>query len=125
DGLATGTTGKNKSRVRISGAYDLGVARLSAGYSQTESTDALTTTSATAKETLLGVKVPMGAVTLGLDYAIAQTTGLQDGNGYSIGVGYDLSKRTNIGASVASYKAPAATAPENTNMFRVLVAHSF
>jgi len=110
----------NKSRVRLSGAYDLGSVRLSAGYSQLE-----TTVSTTSKETLLGVKVPMGAVTLGLDYAIAQKTGMQDGSGYSLGLGYDLSKRTNIGASVSSYHAAAVTAAENTNAFRVLVAHSF
>jgi len=110
----------NKSRVRLSGAYDLGAVRLSAGYSQLE-----TTVSTTSKETLLGVKVPVGAVTLGLDYAIAQATGKQDGTGYSLGLGYDLSKRTNIGASVASYHAAAVTAAENTNLFRVLVAHSF
>jgi hypothetical protein len=36
-----------------------------------------------------------------------------------------LSKRTNIGASIASYHAAAAVAAENTNLFRVLVAHSF
>jgi predicted porin len=118
---ATGAAMTTKARVRLSGAYDLGVARLSAGYSTVDST----TVSGASKETLLGIKVPMGAVTLGLDYAIAQKSGLQDGTGYSLGLGYDLSKRTNIGASIASYHAAAATAAENTNLFRVLVAHSF
>jgi predicted porin len=124
---ATPAAMTTKSRVRLSGAYDMGVARLSAGYSQLERT-----TSVTTKETLLGVKVPMGAVTLGLDYAIGQVTNQEDTTGYSLGLGYDLSKRTNIGASVASYKlrtgpgaASGAAAAENTNLFRVLVAHSF
>jgi predicted porin len=117
----------NKSRVRLSGAYDLGVARLSAGYSQFERTTSITT-----KETLLGVKVPMGAVTLGLDYAIGQVTNQDDTTGFSFGAGYDLSKRTNVGMSIANYKArtgaganSGAAATENTNLFRVLVAHSF
>ncbi|MEY4736894.1 MAG: hypothetical protein RL302_1213, partial [Pseudomonadota bacterium] len=105
---ATPAAMTNKSRVRLSGAYDLGVARLSLGYSTFDTTGA----NAAKKETLLGVKVPMGAVTLGLDYAIAQKAGLQDGSGYSLGVGYDLSKRTNIGASIASYHAAAAVTAE-------------
>ncbi len=122
-----GSTMVNKSRVRLSGAYDMGVARLSAGYSQFERTTAIST-----KETLLGVKVPMGAVTIGLDYAIGQVTNQDDTTGYSLGVGYDLSKRTNVGASVASWKqrtgagaGSGAAAAEATNAFRVLVAHSF
>jgi hypothetical protein len=118
---ATGVAMTNKSRIRLSGAYDLGVARLSAGYSTLDST----AVTAATKETLLGVKVPMGAVTIGLDYAMTQAAGKQDGSGYSLGVGYDLSKRTNIGASIASYHAAATVAAENTNLFRVLVAHSF
>jgi len=118
---ATAAAMTNKSRIRLSGAYDLGVARLSVGYSNLDST----AVSGSKKETLVGVKVPMGAVTFGLDYAIAQNVGVQDGSGYSLGVGYDLSKRTNIGASIASYHAAAAVTAENTNLFRVLVAHSF
>ena len=126
-GVTQPATGYNKNRFRISGAYDMGVARFSAGYMNLSA--ALNTVGVTATETLVGVKVPMGAVTFGLDYATSTTTGLQDTSGYSLGVGYDLSKRTNIGMSVASWKAQggaaAAAATENTNAFRVLVAHSF
>jgi Gram-negative porin len=127
----TVTNAVNKSRIRLSAGYDMGVARVSAGYSNLQRDNSVLATGTTVTETLLGVKVPMGAVTIGLDYGMSTVTGTDDVSGFSLGVGYDLSKRTNIGASVANVKArtwtgianPAAT--ENTNMFRVLVAHSF
>jgi hypothetical protein len=44
-----------------------------------------------------------------------------------LGVGYDLSKRTNVGASVANWKQRTGlvAAAESQQAFRVLVAHSF
>jgi Gram-negative porin len=122
-------SGYNKNRFRISAGYDMGVARLSGGFSSLN-----TSTSITNTETLLGVKVPVGAVTIGLDYAMGTVTGQDDTSGYSLGVGYDLSKRTNIGMSYANWKnrgtgttgvLPVVAATENNNAFRVLVAHSF
>jgi membrane-bound inhibitor of C-type lysozyme len=114
----------NKSRIRLSAGYDMGMARLSAGYSNT-TRDSVA--NGTVTETLLGVKVPMGAVTLGLDYAMGTASGNDDTSGYSLGVGYDLSKRTNVGASVANWKQRTGlvAATESQQAFRVLVAHSF
>jgi predicted porin len=113
-----------KNRYRLSAAYDLGAVRLSAGYSNANTTNNLTTT-----ETLIGIKVPLGAVTVGLDYAQNTKTNDQDVNGWSLGVGYALSKRTSINTSLASWKQSgslATAAPvETSNGFRVLVAHSF
>jgi len=70
DDVTVVSVNTNKNRYRLSAAYDLGVARLSAGYS-----NRTTTVNGTATETLLGVKVPAGALTFGLDYAQATNTG--------------------------------------------------
>jgi predicted porin len=114
----------NKNRYRLSAGYDLGVVRLSAGYAQTN-----TTTSLTRTETLLGLKVPMGALTLGLDYAQNTKTGEHDVNGWSLGLGYALSKRTSVSTSLASWKdagqTNAAALADTKNQFRVFVSHSF
>ncbi len=123
DTAVTNATAKN--RYRLSAGYDFGVARLSAGYS-----NRTTTTNATDTETLVGVKVPVGAVTFGVDFAQRTFTGLQDVNGYSLGAAYSLSKRTSVSASLASWKQFATTnVPganvEQTNAFRMFVSHSF
>ena len=118
------TSATNKNRYRLSAAYDMGAVRLSGGYQ-----NMTTTTNLTATETLIGVKVPVGALTIGLDYAQATKTATHDVNGYSLGLGYDLSKRTNVSTSFASYKqagvANTSATPEATNAFRVFVSHSF
>ena len=113
-----------KNRYRLSAGYDLGAVRLSAGYANVNQTNNVTTT-----ETLIGIKVPMGALTAGLDYAQNTTTGNHDVNGWSLGLGYALSKRTSVSTSLASWKqrgtATTAALPESSNAFRVIVAHSF
>jgi hypothetical protein len=124
--VSGGSSAAYKNRYRLSAGYDFGMARLSGGYSNANAEVA--GTSITATETLVGVKVPVGAVTIGLDFAQATKTGTQDSNGYSLGVAYALSKRTSISSSYASWKAAAATGaatPENNNAFRVYVSHSF
>lgn len=114
----------NKNRYRLSAGYDFGVARLSAGYSNLS-----TTTNGTVTETLVGVKVPVGALTFGLDYAQSTRTGDHDVNGWSLGAAYSLSKRTSISTSLASWKQrlQANTAPlaDTSNKFRIFVSHSF
>jgi predicted porin len=119
----TGTR-TTKNRYRLSAGYDFGMVRLSAGYA-----NATTTTNATGTETLVGIKVPVGAVTFGLDYAQSTFTGTHDVNGWSLGMGYNLSKRTSVSTSLASWKqrlAPTTGAtPETSNGFRVFVSHSF
>lgn len=121
DEVATYT---NKNRYRLSAGYDLGAVRLSAGYAQTNYTN-----SVTRNETLLGVKVPVGALTFGVDYAQNTKTGEHDVNGWSLGLGYALSKRTGVSTSLASWKAAGtastAAVPETSNAFRVFVSHSF
>jgi hypothetical protein len=124
--VSGGASAANKSRYRLSAGYDMGVVRLSGGYSQLNAEVA--GTSITATETLVGVKVPAGALTIGLDFATATKTGSHDSNGLSLGLGYDLSKRTSVSTSYATWKAAGAltaAAPETSNAFRVFVSHSF
>lgn len=118
----------NKNRYRLSAGYDFGAARVSAGYSNLSADVAAVATTDT--ETLVGIKVPVGAVTFGLDYGQRTRTGAQDVNGYSLGVAYNLSKRTSVSTSYASWKQfaagnAAAAAVEAQSGFRVFMSHSF
>lgn len=122
DALVTSNTAQN--RYRLSAAYDMGAARLSAGYSRKASVN-----SGVATETLLGLKVPAGAVTLGLDYGVAKTEAAgvttKDANGFSLGASYALSKRTSISASYLSWKDDKAASTDQSTGTRVFLSHSF
>jgi predicted porin len=116
------TSNSAQSRYRLSAAYDFGVARLSGGYSRKSSSG-----DKIDYETLIGVKVPFGAVTAGLDYATASTdtAGVKSGErqGYSLGVSYDLSKRTSVSASYLNWDTKGVDG-SNTG-FRTFISHSF
>ena len=110
-----------KNRYRISGNYDLGVAKVGAGYSSLKAKGDTKTT-----ETLLGVSAPIGAFTVGAVFATqqAETAGVKAAkkSGNSFGVEYALSKRTSIIATQASWKTKGAKSDKETN---ILVSHSF
>jgi predicted porin len=116
------TSNAGQSRYRLSGAYDLGMVRLSAGYSRKSNSG-----DKTEYETLIGFKVPVGAVTAGLDYATASTdtAGVKslEKQGYSLGVSYALSKRTSVSASYLNWDTRGVSG-SNTG-FRTFVSHSF
>jgi predicted porin len=122
------TSSANDNRYRLSAGYDMGAVRLSAGYSRLALSNA--TGSAVRTETLVGVKVPVGAVTVGLDYATS-TNGLnanpiaanEDRSGYSLGLGYALSKRTSVSASYTNWETKGING-SNTG-FRTFISHSF
>ncbi|MDZ7938222.1 MAG: porin [Rhodoferax sp.] len=69
--VSGGVAAANKNRFRLSAGYDMGAVRLSGGYSSLTA-DSVATGAVTATETLIGVKVPVGAVTFGLDVAASQ-----------------------------------------------------
>jgi predicted porin len=90
----------------LAGSYDLGVAKLSAGYK----TDKITTvlgSGDTAKSTILGVTAPMGAVTLKASYVARKLGSDKVGNQFALGAVYDLSKRTAVYATYATLKNEA------------------
>lgn len=137
ENAATGTLWDD--RTRISTSYDLGVAKLGFGY---ETRD--TTANVTTKDMVLGVAVPMGAWTFGVNYATSKTDGSLKVKGWDLGVKYDLSKRTyvafhyqtvdNITARLGSASssttflgstAPAIGATNENSKFRVQLSHAF
>jgi hypothetical protein len=94
------------SRLRASASYDLGAAVLGFGYSKKEGTVA---------QTAMGVKVPMGAVTLGAIYAKNGTA-----KGYGVGMDYAFSKLTTLNVSYGD-----ETSDANGTQYRVRLMKAF
>ncbi len=94
------------SRTRASVSYDLGVAAIGLGYSKKEGT---------AVQTAMGVKVPMGAVTLGAIYAKNGTA-----KGYGVGMDYAFSKLTTLNVSYGD-----ETSDANGTQYRVRLMKAF
>jgi predicted porin len=112
-------------RFRISGSYDLGVAKLGLGYEKRKNT-AVTNTG--TSEVLLGVAVPMGATTFGLNYARRSADGVaQNATGYDLGVKYDLSKRTYVAVAYQNVTAGAGAgqSQDTAKKYRVQLSHAF
>lgn len=82
----------------LAGSYDLGVAKLQAGYK----TDKTTEITGTFKSTILGVTAPMGALTLKASYIARKLDGAKVGTQTAVGGVYDLSKRTSLYATYSS-----------------------
>ncbi|MEY4427008.1 MAG: hypothetical protein RL535_1306 [Pseudomonadota bacterium] len=116
-GAADVTSNTNKNRFRVSGNYDLGVAKIGLGYSSLKRT-----TGTTAKQTEVGVSAPLGATTVGLVYEKLVNSGVTT-SGVTVGAQYNLSKRTNVSAGYAQWKKDGAATTDSS--FRVLVGHSF
>jgi hypothetical protein len=113
------------NRVRMSGSYNLGVAKLGLGYEKRTSTAAVNNASS---DTLLGVAVPMGATTFGINYARRSVDGFdQNATGLDLGVQYDLSKRTYVAFAYSKVTAAAlAGAVQDTgSKYRVQLSHAF
>lgn len=123
-----------KDVIRTAASYDFGAFKLGGGFSQ------LTIMSgATLVDALVGVSVPFGALTLGMNYANETAKGFTAGaygtsnlpagavdqtrNGYGLSATYALSKRTSLIASYANW-LPFAGASRN-NETNLLLSHSF
>ncbi len=94
------------SRTRLSASYDLGVATVGFGYSKKQATDA---------QTAMGVKVPMGAVTLGAVYAKNGAS-----KGFGVGADYAFSKLTTLNVSYGD-----ETSMTNGDQFRIRLMKAF
>ena len=106
-------------RTRVSGSYDLGVAKLGAGYQTRKFTGATSTN----KQTVLGVSAPYGAFTFGLNYSTNKQSAANISNkGIDLGVSYALSKRTNVYAQMQSVTIGTGDASKTT---RVKMVTSF
>jgi len=106
------------SRTRVSGSYNLGVAKFGIGYQGKK-----TSTGVTNTQTIFGVSAPVGNFDLGLAYA-RNTQDLANAvTGYELDVRYNLSKRTTVLMAYQSV-SEANTNLSGSNM-RVRLMHSF
>ena len=101
------------SRTRLSASYDLGVAKIGAGYQK----KAMQLTGGNDnKQTVYGVSVPVGAFTLSLAMSSNKTDGSAKVKASDIGVNYALSKRTAVNFSHMSRKADGAASDTFTRL---------
>jgi predicted porin len=101
----------------LTASYDFGVAKLFGTYTQAEITTATANVRLKAKETNIGVTVPLGAITLlaaygyndiEVNYGADNISG--DGNDYVLGATYNLSKRTALYVKTGTYNKIKGTA---------------
>ena len=93
------TSASQKSRASVS--YDLGVAKIGAGIDSTNYT-----AGNVYSESLVGITVPVGQLTLGAQFGSMSTTGYTTNynqTGSLVGAMYTLSKRTYVTAQYYSY----------------------
>lgn len=108
----------------LSGAYNFGVAAVSAGANQRKS-------DAAGKDTeyTVGVNVPMNAFQFSVGYAHAKNelgAAESTGKGWGLGAKYSLSKRTTLYTGLKSVKLTSAAAVETkTSLVSAGVRHDF
>jgi hypothetical protein len=122
------------NRTRLSAKYDAGMLAVGAGWDSRNLVGG-----GTNVQTIVGVSVPMGALTVGAvsvrnktqnskDYVVGTTANVAAAtlnvtkSGTSVGASYALSKRTSVTASVANWKV---TGEAGQNSTTVLLNHSF
>ena len=119
------TNARLLDRTRVSASYNLGVATIGYGYQSMKTTTAglAAVGAGTTKQTLVGVAVPMGALTFGINMGTNKNTatGL-DNKGTDLGVSYALSKRTTFYVQNQSVTVGTAASAKTT---RVKLMHSF
>jgi len=96
---STTTSASQKSRASVS--YDLGVAKIGGGVDSTNYT-----AGNVYSESLVGITVPVGQLTLGAQFGSMSTTGYTTNysqSGSVVGAQYTLSKRTYMTAQYYSY----------------------
>jgi hypothetical protein len=113
-----------RDTIRTALTYDFGVAKVGASYVQTN-----LLLNNTIKDAQVGVAVPFGKTTLGASWAQRKIDGTgvaTDGstNGLGFTIGYALSKRTSISATMRSWDSKAVASEKNDDA-AVLVSHSF
>lgn len=112
------TSNTSKNRFRVSGNYDLGMAKLGLGYASVKRT-----TGTTAKELVASVAATFGATDVGLTYETFDNAGVKT-KGFSLGAQYNLSKRTAVVAGLRQWKKDGATTGNNSST-HLMLSHSF
>ena len=111
--------GTNKSNTMLIGSYNFGVAKLTLGMNNGKSNAAGFNTE---KETVIGVNVPLGAVTVDAAYAMSKQKASYKANGFGVQAIYALSPRTSAYVGLMNMKAdtnPAAGASANIAKYSI------
>jgi predicted porin len=113
------TSDSTDTRLRVSGRYDLGVAAIGLGYE----TRGYLANGKDITTTLVGVNVPVGALSIGANYVVNSRDNRATGDitGLDLGASYALSKRTAVGVF---YQKQENDTQEGT-FTRVRLLHSF
>jgi predicted porin len=118
DNTTASSTSSANTRNRAAASYDLGLAKVGLGY---ESTQYMYGNSKT--DSLLGVNVPLGALSLGVQFAQVSTSGNASSssnynrNGYLLGANYNLSKQTYLAAQYYNYDGGTTVNPNGYGLF--------
>ncbi|MFZ3129185.1 MAG: porin [Rhodoferax sp.] len=132
---AKGSAGATKDQTRLSGNYDFGAAKLGLGAVVTN-TEGGALVAGKTTDMLLGVAVPMGALTLGVEFAqrkLDDMAALSGGavaangtvNGTSLQATYALSKRTAVIGNYARWTSYTNVNADASSQFNLLLSHSF
>ena len=115
---------KTKDFTEVAAAYDFGVAAVSGGYSKAGG-DA--SAAKNGDRYNVGVTVPFGATKVSLGYATAENDNGDKYSGWTLGVGYSLSKRTRAYAGLrqTQVKDGSGTKTADTRLFAIGMRHDF
>ena len=114
--LATETTPADLKYTGFGAAYNMGVASVNALIAKSE-----TAAGVEGDSMVLGLVVPMGAMTLKASYATLEVNNVKTVQQLGLGMRYALSKRTDIYSSYANNSKAAA----RKNGFEIGVQHNF
>jgi predicted porin len=115
------TSATYTGRVRASGAYDLGVAQIGLGFDSRNYVNGYTRI-----DSLVGINVPMGKMSLGAQFASRNKTAALVQTSAGVTAGYSLSPRTSLSYTFIRYDAAAGgNAGESSTYSGALLAHSF
>ena len=135
DGRTDNVNSSYKDVIRTSASYDFGFAKLGGGLS------VLTTTGgSTLTDSMIAVSVPVGAMTLGANFAQETSAGTvaqtfpgplpliagaldQTRSGYGLSATYAISKRTSLIANYANWLS--AEGKDRSSETNLLLSHSF
>jgi hypothetical protein len=99
-------------RQRLSFSYDLGMAKVGYGYQK----KSYNGTGKDNTQTVMGINVPMGAMSIGVAMSTQKTDGSAKTKGSDVGINYALSKRTTLNFSSMRTKADGAVADTYTRL---------
>jgi predicted porin len=120
---------KNFADIKTIGAYasfDLGVVKLMGQFEKGDSSNAGGTLLENMKNYSIGLRAPLGPVTLLAGYVRADSDlNGRDGGKFGLGAEYSLSKRTNLYADVGKSNGDRFTDAQKKTAFDVGITHRF